>query len=162
MSGDAWLGDIYCLAEHSASVARGAWGCVYGASIDGKRSGPVIYQSNKEINTDGGVGGPGIVMWSDRENADKFGNQGYMDIWAWGNGHSNASNSISFGNRGSGGKPSRRMKILNDGRIQFPDLAGIGNPTLCVLIKMVYCSEVPRKKVDAEDKPGLFVVGEFA
>lgn len=42
VNGDVFLGDIYCLAgDDTATVAPGAWGCVYGASINGDRVGPV-------------------------------------------------------------------------------------------------------------------------
>jgi hypothetical protein len=92
----------------------------------------VVYQVNKGINQDGGVGGPGMIMWPDRPNADKSGNQGYMDIWAWGNGGSEFSNSLNFGNRGSGGMPMRRFRILNNGDINIPGLTGSGNATVCV------------------------------
>lgn len=127
VDGDAWLGDVYCLAD----TVFGGNGCVYGKSINGTRVGPVIYQSNEYINVDGGPGGPGITMWADRPNIDGSGNQGYMDIWAWGNGSSDYSNSLNFGNRDSSGAAHRRFRIRNSGQVELPDMAGTGNAHAC-------------------------------
>lgn len=132
LGGDMFAGDIYCLAETDyISVFPGANGCIYGKSVHGDRIGPIIYQSNKDINADGGIGGPGIVEWADRPNIDGASNQGYMDIWAWGNGSSDFSNSLNFGNRDSSGIAHRRFRIRNNGQVQFPDMIGNGNSVAC-------------------------------
>jgi len=133
VGGDTFNGDLYCLAETDyASVFPGAWGCVYGKAANGHRVGPMIYQVNKFINADGGTGGPGMIMWADTPNADKSGNRGYYDIWAWGQNDTEFSNTLNFGNRDSAGTPHRRFRIRNTGQINLPDLAGTGNAHLCI------------------------------
>jgi len=133
VAGDTWLGDIYCAADSDyLTTIPGAWGCVYGKSVTGNRVGPVVYQVNKNINTDGGTGGPGFILWADRANADTHGNRGYMDIWAWGQNDSGFSNTLNFGNRDSSGNAHRRFRILNTGKINLPDLSGSGNAHLCI------------------------------
>ncbi len=131
--GDTWLGDVYCLADEEVLAFAGASsGCIYGKSRTGHRVGPVIYQSNAGINVDGGIGGPGMVLWADRPNIDGSGNQGYYDIWAWGAAVTDYSNSLNFGNRGAGGEAHRRFRIRGDGRVQLPDLTGPGVERLCL------------------------------
>lgn len=133
VGGDMFGGDLYCLADSNyLGTFPGAWGCIYGKSVNGTRVGPVVYQVNKCINCDGGMGGPGFILWPDRANADTHGNRGYMDIWAWGQNDSGFSNTINFGNRGSDGSPVRRFRILNDGKVNIPGLAGAGNAQVCV------------------------------
>ena len=133
VAGDTWLGDIYCAADTEfLTIIPGAWGCIYGKSVTGNRVGPVVYQVNKNINTDGGTGGPGLILWADRPNADTHGNRGYMDIWAWGQNDSGFSNTLNFGNRDAAGSPHRRFRILNTGQINLPDLTGTGNAHLCI------------------------------
>lgn len=131
--GDIATGDAYAICEDDyLSIFPGCWGNVYGAAMHGNRIGPVIYQVNKCINCDGGIGGPGFILWPDRSNADHSGNRGYLDIWAWGQNDSGFSNTINFGNRDSSGAAHRRLRILNTGKVNIPDLAGSGNAHLCI------------------------------
>lgn len=132
VGGDIYGGDLYCLADTDNTYMPGAWGCVYGASRSGNRNGPVVYQTNKCINCDGGNGGPGFIMWADKQNADTHGNRGYLDVWAWGQNDSEFSNTVNFGNRNASGAAHRRLRILNDGKINIPDLSGAGNALLCI------------------------------
>lgn len=133
VNGDSYQGDIYCLAdEESISAGTGQASCIYGKSVTGHRIGPIIYQSNKAINTNDGTGGPGVIMWADRPNIDGYGNRGYLDIWAWGQSDSSFSNTINFGNRDSVGNPHRRLQITPSGDLKLPDLIGTGNSYLCV------------------------------
>lgn len=136
VNGDAYLGDIYCLADaESISAGPQQYGCIYGRSVTGNRAGPVIYQSNKYINTTADndeQGGSGVVMWPDKANADGYGNRGYLDVWAWGKPDSAFSNTINFGNRDSSGNPHRRLQITENGGIRFIDLVGAGNSLLCI------------------------------
>jgi hypothetical protein len=130
--GDSFLGDVYCLAdEQRQGIAPGSWGCVYGKAV-GDRVGPIQILSGKGINLPAGEGGPGLMLWADRLNIDGYGNRGYMDLWAWGQPDSPFSNTLNFGNRGLDGTPTRRFRILGDGRINLPDLAGTGVARLCI------------------------------
>jgi hypothetical protein len=122
--GDVAAGDLYC-------IDQGGPGCVYGRSY-GTATGARIYQSNKFINEDAGGGGPGFILWPDVANIDGSGNRGYADIWAWGQNDSAFSNTLNFGNRGADGTPTRRFRILNDGSVQIPGLAGAGTERVCV------------------------------
>ena len=131
--GDAWLGDVYCLSnahvvEH---LAPGASGCVYGRRT-GTPVGPIIVMSGRDHIPATTHAGASFTLWPDITNADAFGNRGYLDMWAWGANDSGFSNTLNFGNRDSGNNPHRRLRILNDGSINMPDLAGSGTARLCI------------------------------
>lgn len=124
IKGDMTVGDVYC-------IHTGGSGCVYGRAYQ-TPTGASIYQSNSVINGASGTGGPGFILWPDVSNIDGSGNRGYADIWAWGQNDSAFSNTLNFGNRDSGGNPHRRFRILNDGSLNLPDLAGTGTVRLCI------------------------------
>lgn len=131
--GDTFLGDVYCLADdvRNATVAPNSFGCVIGRRV-GIPVGPILIMSGQSMIPSTSHAGPMFSMWPDESNADGSGNRGYMDIWAWGVNDSGFSNTLNFGNRDPGNTPHRRFRILNDGKINLPDLTGSGVERLCI------------------------------
>jgi hypothetical protein len=131
--GDVWIGDVYCLTDaHTAEhLAPGAWGCVYGRRV-GTPLGPTIFMSGRDFIPATTHAGASFTLWPDIANVDGSGNRGYLDMWAWGANDSGFSNTLNFGNRDSNNDPHRRLRILNDGSINLPDLAGSGTARLCI------------------------------
>lgn len=131
--GDSWIGDVYCLTDaHTAEhLAPGASGCVYGRRT-GTPVGPIIVMSGRDFIPATTHAGASFTLWPDIANTDGFGNRGYLDMWAWGANDSGFSNTLNFGNRDGSNNPHRRLRILNDGSINLPDLAGSGTARLCI------------------------------
>jgi hypothetical protein len=131
--GDSFMGDLYCLADdvRNATVAPGSSGCVIGRRV-GIPVGPILIMSGQNFIPSTSHAGPMFSMWPDEPNVDGAGNRGYMDLWAWGQNDSAFSNTLNFGNRDAGNSPHRRLRILNDGAINFPDLTGSGLSRACL------------------------------
>lgn len=131
--GDAWMGDVYCLtdAHTTEHLAPGSSGCVYGRRT-GTPVGPIIVMSGRDFIPATTHAGASFTLWPDIANTDGAGNRGYLDMWAWGANDSGFSNTLNFGNRDGSNNPHRRLRILNDGSINLPDMTGAGTARLCI------------------------------